>query len=219
MPAPDDRAGSLGAVTTPAVDVPTGNAYDKYASKNPIERRLMAGFFARLDDALPAEAPRAILEVGVGEAEVADRVRQRYPSARFVGIDLPDDELAGAWRSRGLAGGFADIAALPVAHDPFDLVHGIEVFEHVPDPAAAAREIARVATADVVLSVPREPIWRIANMARGKYLGQLGNTPGHIQHWSKAAFATLVGEHLDVRSVSSPFPWTMVAARATSGRP
>jgi hypothetical protein len=30
--------------------------------------------------------------------------------------------------------------------------------------------------------VPREPIWRIGNMARGRYLGDLGNTPGHIQH-------------------------------------
>ena len=30
-------------------DVPVGNAYDKYASTNPIERRLMAGFFDALD--------------------------------------------------------------------------------------------------------------------------------------------------------------------------
>jgi ubiquinone/menaquinone biosynthesis C-methylase UbiE len=194
------------------LDIPTGNAYDKYASKNPVERRLMAGFFDRLDAALPSRPPRSILEVGVGEAEVAQRVRQRYPEARYVGIDLPDDELAGSWRSRDLAGTFADIVDLPFPDDSFDLVLGIEVFEHVPDPAAAAQEIARVATRDVVLSVPREPIWRVANMARGKYLRQLGNTPGHIQHWSKPAFAAFVGQHLDVRSVASPFPWTMVAA-------
>jgi SAM-dependent methyltransferase len=191
-----------------------GNTYDKYASKNPIERRLMDGFFAALDAALPTTAPTSILEVGVGEAEVATRVRERYPTARFVGIDLPDPELAGHWASSGLTGTFADISRLPFPDATFDLVLAIEVLEHVPDPPAAIRELARLATGDLVLSVPREPIWRLANMARGKYLGALGNTPGHVNHWSKGQFASLVGARFAVRGVASPFPWTMVAASA-----
>ena len=198
---------------TAPVDVPTGNTYDKYASKNPIERRLMEGFFTALDGALPAAAPRSILEVGVGEGEVAERVRSRYPDARFVAIDLPDPELAEAWRSRSVHGAFADIARLPFADGEFDLVMAIEVLEHVPDPPAALRELRRVATADLVLSVPREPIWRVANLARLKYVRALGNTPGHINHWSKRGFSAFVDEELRVTSVASPFPWTMVAAR------
>jgi SAM-dependent methyltransferase len=198
------------------VEVPTGNAYDKYASKNPIERRLRAGFFSALAASLPTAAPEAVLEVGVGEAEVAARVRARYPDARLVGVDLPDDDLAGAWARKGLAGAFADIARLPFPDRSFDLVLAIEVLEHVPDPPAALRELARVARADLVVSVPREPVWRASNLARGKYVRDLGNTPGHIQHWSKRAFAGLVAEHLEVTSVSSPFPWTMVAARRRS---
>ena len=200
--------------TPSATTVPTGNTYDKYASSNPVERRLMAGFFDALDAALPDRPPRSILEVGVGEAEVACRVRDRFPSASFVGIDLPDAELAAHWGEVGLPGAFADIARLPFPDRSFDLVLGIEVLEHVPDPAAALRELRRLASADVVLSVPREPVWRVANMARGKYLGALGNTPGHINHWGKRRFAQLVGEHFSVRSVASPFPWTMVAASA-----
>ena len=31
-------------------DVETGNTYDKYASKNPVERKLMDGFFGALDE-------------------------------------------------------------------------------------------------------------------------------------------------------------------------
>ncbi len=197
-----------------ATEVPIGNTYDKYASKNPIERRLMDGFFAALDASLPSAAPVSILEVGVGEAEVADRVRARYPEARFVGIDLPDPELAEHWRARGLAGTFADITQLPFPDASFDLVLAIEVLEHVPDPAGAVRELRRLATGSLVLSVPREPIWRIANLARGKYIGTLGNTPGHVNHWSKKRFADLVGSQLTVRSVATPFPWTMVAASA-----
>jgi SAM-dependent methyltransferase len=194
------------------IDVPIGNTYDKYASKNPIERRLMDGFFSALEAALPVAAPASILEVGVGEAEVARRIRARYPATRFVGIDLPDPELAAHWAAQRLAGVFADITALPFPDDSFDLVLAIEVLEHVPDPAAAVRELRRLATGRLVLSVPREPIWRVANLARGKYLSALGNTPGHLNHWSKRRFAEMVGAQLSVQSVATPFPWTMVTA-------
>lgn len=198
---------------SPAADVPIGNTYDKYASKNPVERRLMEGFFARLDAALPAAAPRSVLEVGMGEGEVAGRVRARFPDARFVGIDLPDPELAEHWEQRQLAGSFADITQLPFPDASFDLVLAIEVLEHVDDPDGALQELARVATGSLVLSVPREPIWRAANLARGKYITALGNTPGHINHWSKRSFDQLVGRRFDVQHVATPFPWTMVSAR------
>jgi ubiquinone/menaquinone biosynthesis C-methylase UbiE len=194
--------------------IPTGNTYDKYASTNPVERRLMAGFFAALDAALPADPPATVLEVGVGEGEVSERVRERWPDATVVGADLPDDELAASWRQRGMTGLFADIARLPFPAETFDLVLAIEVLEHVPDPDAALAELARLARGHLVLSVPREPIWRVANMARGKYLGALGNTPGHIQHWSRRGFVTQVGAHVDVVTVRTPFPWTMIGARA-----
>jgi len=194
--------------------VPTGNTYDKYAVSNPIERRLMSGFFRSLDACLPAEAPARVLEVGMGEAVIAARVRDRYPGASIVGIDLPDVELAAAWDEQKIAGAFADITRLPFPSASFDLVLAIEVLEHVPDPAGALRELARVGRGAYVLSVPREPIWRIANLARGKYVGDLGNTPGHIQHWSHRSFRTLVSGHLDVVTSRSPLPWTMVSAQA-----
>jgi SAM-dependent methyltransferase len=193
--------------------VPTGNTYDKYASSNPVERRLMSGFFAALDDALPALPPAAVLEVGVGEGEVSERIRARYPDAGVVGVDLPDPELAASWHERGLAGVFGDIAHLPFPSGSFDLVLAIEVLEHVPDPPAALAELERVGRDRLVLSVPREPIWRVANMARGKYVSALGNTPGHINHWSRRGFARFVGTHFEVVSVRTPFPWTMVGAR------
>jgi len=196
--------------------VPTGNSYDKYASTNPIEKRLMSGFFTSLDDLLPDRAPHRVLEVGMGEGEVTDRVRRRYPDAELMGVDLPDPELARSWKEKGLIGTYADIGALPFPDDAFDLVLGIEVLEHVPDPEAAMREVARVGRGAVLLSVPWEPVWRMANIARGKYVGDWGNTPGHIQHWSRRRFASLVGRHFDGVRVRSPFPWTLTAARVRS---
>ena len=201
------------AERTPAADVPTGNTYDKYASSNPIERRLMGGFFAALDASLPDARPERVLEVGVGEGEVARRIGARWPGVPVAGIDLADEALAASWRDAGVLGSFSDITRLPFADDTFDLVLAIEVLEHVPDPERSVAELARVARGRLVLSVPREPIWRVANLARGKYLGDLGNTPGHIQHWSARRFAQLVGRHVQVDAVRRPLPWTMVAAR------
>jgi 2-polyprenyl-3-methyl-5-hydroxy-6-metoxy-1,4-benzoquinol methylase len=96
----------------------------------------------------------------------------------------------------------------------FDLVAAIEVLEHVPDPAATLAEMARVARTHLLVSVPREPLWRGLNIARGAYLRELGNTPGHINHFSKRAFIELLGRYGTVLQARSPFPWTMLLVRA-----
>lgn len=196
------------------VAVPTGNTYDKYATKNPIERRLVSSFFNRLESSLPGAAPSTVLEIGVGEAQVSRRIVARYPEAVVVGLDLPDSDLADSWDVLRRRGVFGDAAALPFPDATFDLVLAIEVLEHLEDPRRALAELARVATPGcvILLSVPSEPLWRGLNLLRAKYVRQLGNTPGHIQHWSPKAFERLVGETFDVRSVSRPLPWTLVVA-------
>lgn len=196
------------------MDGPTGNLYDKYGTHNPIEFRLMSGFFRALDRLLPDVPPSTVLEVGMGEGEVSARLRSRYRRASIVGVDLPDSERVADWRDRHLVGLFADIGDLPFPSEMFDLVLAIEVLEHVPDPAKALAELARVGRGHFVLSVPREPVWRLANMARGKYLRSLGNTPGHIQHWSRRGFTGLVGSRFEITDVRAPFPWTVVSARS-----
>ena len=47
-----------------------GNNYDKYASTNPIEQRMMAGFFEAFDRMLDGSEPDLIVEVGAGEGRV-----------------------------------------------------------------------------------------------------------------------------------------------------
>ena len=193
--------------------VPTGNTFDKYAAANPVERRMMQGFFGALDGFVRAAAPSRVVEVGAGEGEVATRVRELCPDAAISLLDLPDPELMAHWAPAGHSGTAGLAEALPFPDDCADLVLAIEVLEHVEDPRAALAEIARIASGHVVVSVPREPIWRIGNMVRLRYLGDLGNTPGHIQHWSARSFAALVGEFFDVVEVRTPLPWTMVHAR------
>jgi hypothetical protein len=89
-----------------------------------------------------------------------------------------------------------------------------EVLEHLTDPARALGVLARLAQPSLIVSVPREPLWRMLNMARGRYWRALGNTPGHLQHWSAPSFLALLEAHVEVREVRMPLPWTMRFAGA-----
>ena len=92
----------------------------------------------------------------------------------------------------------------------YDLVIATEVLEHLDNPSAAMKELIRISKKYIIISVPNEPLWCMANMARFKYLRHLGNTPGHINHWSKKAFYTFAGEFCKVKFIRTPFPWVML---------
>ena len=88
-----------------------------------------------------------------------------------------------------------------------------EVLEHLTDPARALDVLARLAQPNLIVSVPREPLWRMLNIARCRYWQALGNTPGHLQHWSAPSFLGLLEAHVEVREVRTPLPWTMALCR------
>jgi hypothetical protein len=74
-------------------------------------------------------------------------------------------------------------------------------------------EAARVARSAVIVTVPREALWRVLNVARGSYARALGNTPGHLHHWSRRAIVELVAARAPIVSVRSAVPWTLILAR------
>jgi 2-polyprenyl-3-methyl-5-hydroxy-6-metoxy-1,4-benzoquinol methylase len=204
---------------TPAVgaqEVPTGNTFDKYGSTNPVVRRLMAGFERSLEELFVRAEPDSVLDVGCGEGVLTHRWAERLGDLRVVGADLGDSKLEAEWATRRRANlEFRTMTAgdLPFAQGEFDLAAAIEVLEHVPDPQHTVAEMARVARHHLLVSVPREPLWRALNMARGAYLADLGNTPGHVNHFSKRGFIRLLSTHGEVIETRSPFPWTMLLVR------
>ncbi|MGH2844844.1 MAG: class I SAM-dependent methyltransferase [Thermoleophilaceae bacterium] len=196
--------------------VPTGNTFDKYGSTNPVVKRLMAGFHGALDELWTKAAPSSVLDVGCGEGVLTLEWAERLGDGQVVGIDLDDPGLHAEWARRSrpnLEFRVEEVTSLPFADDSFDTACAIEVLEHVPEPEATLREMARVASGHLLLSVPREPLWRGLNMARGAYLRRLGNTPGHVNHWSKRAFVSLLSRYGTVEETRSPFPWTMLLVR------
>ena len=203
-------------VTRDAEGTVTGNTYDKYGSTNPVVRRLMASFERTLDELFATADPESVLDVGCGEGVLTHRWAQRLGDRRIVGIDLDDPKLRAEWAQRPRANlefRVEDATSLSFADDEFDMAAAIEVLEHVPDPEATVAEMARVAERWLLVSVPREPLWRVLNMSRGAYWGSLGNTPGHVNHWSKRSFASMLSRHGTVEAARSPFPWTMLLVR------
>jgi 2-polyprenyl-3-methyl-5-hydroxy-6-metoxy-1,4-benzoquinol methylase len=203
------------AITRDAEGTVTGNTYDKYGSTNPVVKRLMAGFERTLDELFTKAAPTTVLDVGCGEGVLTEQWARRVE--RIVGIDLEDPAIQAEWAKRqapNLSYRVMKAERLPFEEGEFSLAAAIEVLEHVPDPEHTVAQMARVARGGhLLVSVPREPLWRALNMARGAYLRDLGNTPGHVNHWSKQGFVRLLSRHGEVVERRSPFPWTMLLVR------
>jgi 2-polyprenyl-3-methyl-5-hydroxy-6-metoxy-1,4-benzoquinol methylase len=201
------------------IDVPTGNTFDKYGSTNPVVRRLMTGFEGTLQRLFSRAGPESVLDLGCGEGVLTHKWAKALGSRPVLGIDLADPKLEAEWSTRARSNleframTAEELQDLPFPDSSFDLAAAIEVLEHVPDPECTLAEMARVAARHLLVSVPREPLWRGLNVARGAYVRALGNTPGHVNHWSKRSFVQMAARHGDVVEARSPFPWTMLLVR------
>ena len=191
--------------------------YRKHTAANPLQRALIDRFHQKIVSEVVALSPHSFLDAGCGEGFVARRVIDAAPGISLTGCDVSEGALeiaAGANpEARFVAGSVVD---LPFPDRSFDVVGCFEVLEHLPGelPKRALSEIARVARSAVVLSVPHEPLFCLANLARGKNLDirPRGSDPDHKQFWSRSAFAALVSEQFVVQTLDGSFPWTICVA-------
>lgn len=206
---------------------PAGNLYDKYNTRNPVARAMFNGFlnavFSLLDEPV-RQAGRAnrpaIHEIGCGEGNLAAILKRRY------GVDLiaSDRDKAIIAKAQSLNGdegiAFRDLSIYECRpeQDGADIVVCCEVLEHLEHPEKAIEAVRALRPDFALFSVPREPLWRVLNLARGKYASAFGNTPGHINHWSRAAFLRLLSGTFEVVGMRTPVPWLMALCRLKRSR-
>ncbi len=193
-----------------------GNFYNKYETRNPISRYLMEGFYRSVAELVSATDATDIHEAGCGEGYLsvllADENKQVRASDFSSSVIEKAKEIS-LQAGKSIPFQVASIYDLTPEKDSAELIVCCEVLEHLDDPQKAVKVLSTLAAPYLLVSVPREPLWRILNMARFKYIRSLGNTPGHVQHWSRKSFLAMLKSEFEVIKVRSPLPWTMALCR------
>jgi len=192
----------------------TGHYFNKHQSGNPLVQ-MPVNRYRRTLQRLVIDLPvRSALEIGSGEGHILSYIHEVRPDIHIVGSDITFEIVQlGRTRAKTARWCVARAERLPFQDNSFELVVACEVLEHLTTPRRALTELQRLSTGYCIVSVPNEPLWRVLNIARGKYLHEWGNTPGHIQHWSRGGITRLIEGYFDVTRVASALPWTFVLAR------
>ena len=99
-----------------------------------------------------------LLDVGCGPGTITVDLAARVAPGRVVGLDVsadPLDEARAAAAAAGVDVAFevGDVYALEADDGSFDVVHAHQVLQHLTDPVAALREMARVCRPGGVIAV------------------------------------------------------------------
>lgn len=185
--------------------------YQKYLSRNPVQRFLIWYFHRWVNELLRAGGAATFLDVGCGEGFTVQRYLSAHSQYPVHGVDHDFPALVHARRTNpGAVFLQGDVGCLPFAAGSFDAVVCLEVLEHLPNPLPALLELRRVTSKYCLLSAPNEPLFSGANLLRGKNARRLGSDAEHVQKWSAAQFVRMIAGHFQVQRVVYPFPWVMV---------
>lgn len=200
---------------TLSAGIDTSN-YRKHMHSNPIQRKLIDRFHHVIVAKIAELAPATFLDAGCGEGFVAEILLSRMPGLRLSGFDFNAESVELA-RQKNPTASFmeASIFEIPFEERSFQAVGCFEVLEHLVDPHAALKELARVSSGHVVMSVPHEPYFCLSNVARGKNLDirPRGSDPDHKNFWTRKAFGEFVAQELDVVWLGGSLPWTICVGR------
>lgn len=192
-----------------------GTASDKYESKNFIARKLIDGFDQGVADLARQINAKNITEVGCGEGHVTS-ILLANNTAPIHAMDISStmtEEAKANTQSDRVTFEQCNIYDTSADRHAAEFVVCCEVLEHLDNPELGLKKLADLASPYALITVPREPLWCALNMARGAYWSSFGNTPGHLQHWSKRGFKKFIEQYFDIIDTRSPIPWTMLLVK------
>jgi 2-polyprenyl-3-methyl-5-hydroxy-6-metoxy-1,4-benzoquinol methylase len=194
-----------------------GNVFDKYGSQNKIVQWMIKRFDATMWDLITLANPKTLHEVGCGEGFWVLRWKERGIEARGSDVSAGIIETA---RTNAVVKGITpmlfnvrNIYDLKAGCDNADLVVCSEVLEHLKRPDEGLQALQNVVDKYLIISVPWEPVWRLLNLIRGRYILSFGNTPGHVQHWSRRGITRCISPYFKVIDSRLCFPWIVILCR------
>jgi len=158
-------------------------------------------------------------EIGCGEGFSSEKInsflKKNHPATFTYNACDVEDRLIIEAKKRNPALNITNQSVYDISKklEKVDVIFLLEVLEHLEDPELALKEVLATNASYLITSVPREPIWCFLNFIRGKYWTSWGNTPGHIQHWSRSAFLHLLQQYGEIISSKTPIPWTIVLVK------
>lgn len=187
----------------------------KYDNKNPLHIIPVKHFINNVVELMSMTKKKDIFEVGCGEGQILGVLYQQ--GYKCSGLDYSEEAVKLSLQNFKRNNMDISVSKGNV-YNCDDLPNGkmlicLEVLEHLEKPEKALQILCERTDEFLLVSVPREPIWCILNFFRGKYWKNFGNTPGHINHWSKKKFLKLCKNYGEIVAVRSPFPWTIILLR------
>jgi 2-polyprenyl-3-methyl-5-hydroxy-6-metoxy-1,4-benzoquinol methylase len=195
-------------------EIVTGNYYDKHASRNPVEMYLLFRYKVALLKLFNKLSVKRCYEVGSGEGYILQLLEDNYSLELLIGSDIDFNLMLESKKCKESQNRIVNEAEfVPFAKDQLDLILVCEVLEHLKNPKLFLSECYRLNAKYYLFTVPNEPLWRILNIFRLKYLKDFGNTTGHLNHWTKHQFIKLISSFLDVIEVFYSQPWIFLLAK------
>ena len=193
----------------------------KYANRNPLHQFFLGRFFDAVAARVKSVKKDHVLEFGCGEGFFLQQLHERGIFFKdLLGIDLRGDAVAEAQkRFPRYRFSQVDLFSLDPQEKRFDLVIASEVIEHLFEPEKALDHLGRLCRGSVLVTVPWEPWFRLANLMRGRDISRLGNHPEHVQRFNKNKFAGLLARSMTIASLDSSFPFLIATGNPKPARP
>lgn len=205
----------MGIIEKTSIGTDRHGNLQKHKNTNKIQARLIQRFHSRITSLIVQTGANRMLDAGCGEGFLLDFLTNEGLDIDFTGSDISLEAII--WSRNHLIPDFranvADIHRLPYPDNAYPLVTCLEVLEHIPDSAVGLRELARVSSEYVLVSVPHEPWFRGANFLRGKHINRWGNDPEHIHNYNGRAFRKMASKVVDILWHGYSFPWQIALAK------
>ncbi|MEC3907352.1 class I SAM-dependent methyltransferase [Tamlana sp. 2201CG12-4] len=186
----------------------------KYKNEGIIAKYLVNNYFKAVERLISkTKNTESSHEIGIGEGRSTMRLKKM--AVGLSGSEYVDYMVRIARKNNPDLNIFQEsVYELKHENKSVDLVFLLEVLEHLDYPELALKEIKRISKRYLILGVPREPLWKLLNICRFKYVKKLGNTPGHLNHWSRKEIVKLIEANFGkVIAVETPIPWIIVLAK------